>query len=183
MRLGFAVLLTASGLAGDLSGAAVQKTPAQKEQPIQIVSDRMEAFHDKRMVVFTGNAVATQGERTVRAERLTLFYKPKPDGQSRPGTGGTEDIERIEAKQNVRITEGERVVTGDEALFDQQTQQMTVTGNAVLREGANVIRGDRVVVFLEENRGVVYSGKNNRVTATVYPGEKQDSKPGSPARE
>jgi lipopolysaccharide export system protein LptA len=54
---------------------------------------------------------------------------------------------------------------------------MTVTGNAVLREGANVIRGDRVVVFLEENRGVVYSGKNKRVTATVYPGEKQDSKP------
>ena len=82
----------------------------------------------------------------------------------------------MEAKGHVTITEGERVVTGDEAVFEQDIQKITMTGDAVLREGANIVRGDRIVVFLDENRGVVESVENRRVTATIYPGETQEKK-------
>jgi len=41
-----------------------------------------------------------------------------------------------------------------------------------MREKKNVIRGDRIVVFLKENRGMVESFPSKRVTATVYPAEK-----------
>jgi lipopolysaccharide export system protein LptA len=51
-----------------------------------------------------------------------------------------------------------------------------MTGDAVLREGANVVRGDRIVVFLNENRGLVDGGENRRVTATIYPGESEEKK-------
>jgi lipopolysaccharide export system protein LptA len=176
---GLAIILSLVGLSGDLFGAVSQKAPVKpvkKEQPIQIVSDRLEVFNDKRMVVFSGNAVATQGERTIRSERLILYYKEKTDGPSKPGAEGMKDLERVEAKGGVTITEGERIVTGEEAIFEQATQIITVTGNPVLREGENVIRGNRVIVFLEENRGVVESAKNKRVTATVYPSEKDDKK-------
>lgn len=152
-----------------------QRTGVEKDQPIQIVSDRMDAFNEKRMVVFSGNALATQGARTIRAERLTLYYR---DDQKRPGRsavgGGGEgagNLERVEAKGHVTITEGERIVTGEEALFDQDAQRITMTGSAVLREGDNIVRGDKIVVFLNENRGVVEGAENRRVTATIYPGE------------
>jgi lipopolysaccharide export system protein LptA len=69
-----------------------------------------------------------------------------------------------------------RVVTGDHAIFYQDTQQVIMTGNAVMRDGKNVIRGDRIVVFLDENRGVVESDENKRVTATIYPNEKKEEK-------
>lgn len=174
--LSLAILLSLAGPTCELFGAA-QKAPVKREQPIQIVSDRMEAFHDKRMVVFTGKAVATQGERTIRSERLILYYKEKSGGPAKPGTEGVQDLERVEAKGGVTITEGDRIVTGEEGLFEQETQKMIVTGNAVMKEGTNVIRGEKIVVFLEENRGVVESGENKRVTATVYPAEKQDKKP------
>ena len=54
-----------------------------------------------------------------------------------------------------------------------------MTGGAVMREGASVIRGDRIVVFLDENRGVVESTEKGqgRVTATIYPGDHREKKP------
>ncbi|MBN2437699.1 MAG: lipopolysaccharide transport periplasmic protein LptA [Deltaproteobacteria bacterium] len=159
--------------------AETKKKPGiGKNQPIQIVSDRLDAYNEKRMVVFSGNAVATQGARTIRADRLTLYYKEnrRTDGRSTAEVEGTGDLERVEAKGHVAITEGERVVTGEEAVFEQDIQRITMTGGAVLREGANVVRGDRIVVFLDENRGMVESTQNGRVTATIYPGETQEKK-------
>ena len=159
-------------------GQTKQKPRIEKDQPIQIVSDRLDAYNEKRMVVFSGNAVATQGTRIIRAERLTLYYREdrKAAGRSTAGIEGTGNLERVEAKGNVTITEGERVVTGDEAVFEQDAQKITMTGSAVLREGANIVRGDRIVVFLNENRGVVESTENRRVTATIYPGETEEKK-------
>jgi lipopolysaccharide export system protein LptA len=163
---------------GGAPGATKQKPRIDKNQPIQIVSDRMDAYNEKRMVVFSGNAVATQGARTIRADRLTLYYKEnkKTDGRPAVEVEGTGDLERVEAKGRVTITEGERIATGDDAVFEQDIQKITMTGSAVLREGANIVRGDRVVVFLDENRGVVESLENRRVTATVYPKENEEKK-------
>ena len=163
---------------GGALGETKTNARIEKDQPIQIVSDRMEAFNEKRMVVFSGNAVATQGARIIRADRLSLYYREdrKASGRSPATVEGTGNLERVEAKGHVTITEGERVVTGDEAVFEQDAQKITMTGDAVLREGANVIRGGRIVVFLNENRGVVDSGDNRRVTATIYPGESEEKK-------
>ncbi len=155
-----------------------QKTQVEKKEPIQIVSDRMDAYNEEKVVVFYGNAVATQGARTIRADRLTLYYKQDANTSagSTAGLESTGNLEKVVANGKVSITEGERVATGDEAVFLQDVQKITVTGNAVLREGTNVVRGDRVVVFLDENRGVVESLENRRVTAIIYPKEEEKKK-------
>jgi len=166
-------------LIDDTRGAEKPKPTIDREQPIQITSDRLDAYNEKRMIVFTGSAVATQGQRTIKSDRLTLYYREEKKAEKPPKTemGGIGNLEKLEAKGNVTINEAERVVTGDEAVFEQDAQKITVTGNAVMREGANVVRGDRIVVFLEENRGVVESSKNERVKATIYPSEKREKKP------
>ncbi|HUV06262.1 MAG TPA: LptA/OstA family protein, partial [Spirochaetia bacterium] len=150
----------------------------ERDQPIQIVSNRLDAYNEKRMVVFSGNAVATQGERTIRSDVLTLYYKEenKAAAPSTGEAGGPGDVERVEAKGHVTISEGDRIVTGDEAIFEQDAQKITVTGNAVMREGANIIRGYRIFVFLDENRGVVEGTQDSRVTATIYPGDLKEKK-------
>jgi lipopolysaccharide export system protein LptA len=86
------------------------------------------------------------------------------------------DLDQVEAEGHVTITQTSRVVTGDYAIFYQDTQKIIMTGNAVMRDGKNVIRGDRIVVFLDENRGVVESDEKKRVTATIYPNEKKEEK-------
>jgi lipopolysaccharide export system protein LptA len=163
---------------GEIRGGAKQKPKIERDQPIEIVSDRLDAYHEKRMVVFSGNAVAKQGARTIRSDRLILYYKEglKTAGPSNRETEGMGDLERVEAKGQVTISEGDRIVTGNEAVFEQDSQKITMTGSAVLREGANIVQGERIVVFLDENRGVVESAENGRVKATIYPVEKQEKR-------
>jgi len=176
--IGLGFLFAVFGQSINVHGQTKPKPKVERDQPIEIVSDRLEAYNEKRMVVFSGNAVATQGGRTIRADVLTLYYKEgkqtavPPSGESE----GPGELERVEAKGHVTISEGDRIVTGDEAVFEQDAQKITMTGNAVMREGANIIRGDRVFVFLNENRGVVEGTANKRVTATIYPDEAKDKK-------
>ena len=168
-------LFTVIGNPAGLWGQIKTKAAVDRNQPIQVDSDRLEAYNSQRMVVFSGNVVAVQGLRTMHADRLTIYYKDdkKTSAASAVSEQGYGDIEKMEAKGNVVITEGERVATGDDALFEQDAQKITMTGNAVLKEGKNIIKGNRVIVFLEEDRGVVERGENKRVTATIYPKEKQ----------
>jgi len=153
---------------------------AEQNQPIQIVSDRLDAYSEKKLVVFSGNAVATQGNRVIKSDNLFLYYRDRPQDKDVADAAArlskTGDLDRVEAKGHVTITEGNRIVTGNDAVYYQDTQKIVMTGNAVMREGENIIRGDRIVVLLNENRGIVESEANKRVTATIYPKESREKK-------
>jgi lipopolysaccharide export system protein LptA len=150
-----------------------------KDLPIEIVSNRLDAYHEKRLVVFSGDAVATQGGRTIKADRLSVYYKKNQAPAQTIGSKrleGTGDLDRIEAKGRVTVTEGDRVVTGHDAVFDHDAQKITMTGNAVMQEGQNIIHGETIVVYLKENRGVVEGAENKRVKATIYPKNEEGKK-------
>jgi lipopolysaccharide export system protein LptA len=152
-----------------------------KGGPIEITSDRLDAYNEKKMVVFSGNVVATQQDKTIYADTLNIFYKkepgsqPKPQAKKKPETAGGE-LDRIEAVGNVRIVQLNRIVTGEKAVYFQNEQKIIVTGDPVLKEGENVIKGDRVVVLLDENKGIVESSKQKRVTAVINPPEHEKDK-------
>lgn len=159
------------------SAVARRKSKIDANQPIKIVSDRLDAYNEKKLVVFSGNAVATQADRVIRSDKLLLYYRKDTDKteKSAPKSAGEMgELEKIEAKGRVSVTQGEKIVTGDDAVFFQDTQKIVMTGNAVMREGRNIIRGDRIVVFLDEDRGIVESGANKRVKATIYPEDEKD---------
>ncbi len=139
--------------------------------PIQITSDRLDAYDDKGLVLFSGNVVATQDNTVIHADELYIYYDKKKS-TGKPLAGATTDagkIERIELKGNVTMERDERTVSGDRAIFYNADQKIIVTGNSVMSEGDNVIKGERITVFLEENRGVVDGSGGERVTATIYP--------------
>ena len=178
------VLLFCCWMLSPLSGVSgkeinPKKNLVDRNTPIQITSDRMHAYNDKGMVVFDGNAIAVQGDRTIRSETITLFYKKKAESGEKGDAADirkNSDLDRIEARGNVRVTQGERVATGNEAVYLQDAQKIVIKGNAVLSEGKNVIRGEQVVVFLNENRGEVIN-PGGRVSATIFPSEKKEKKP------
>ena len=151
----------------------------QSDEPMEITSDRMEAFNEKKLVVFSGNARVTQGNIMLKADKLLLYYKKEADKAGKKdkiGTIETEktgDLEKIEARGNVSLIQGERVARGDEAVYFRESNKIVMTGNAVLNEGKNSIKGDRVIVFLNENRGVVESDAHKQVKAIIYPQDRK----------
>lgn len=173
----FSLALIVFSLMSYVAVEGAQKSTAEKNKPIEITSNRLDAYSDKRLVVFSGNAKARQGDYTIQSDRIMLYYRgelQQPDTLSRGGVPGSEGIDRIEAKGNVTITQGERMVKGDSAVFFQNSRTIVVSGNAVMHEGRNVIHGNKIVVFLDENRGVVEGGRNEKVKATIYPEEKKE---------
>ena len=66
-------------------------------------------------------------------------------------------------------------------MFEQGARTLVLTENPVLHDGANEVSGDRVTVFLDENRSVVEGGRK-RVKATVFPNQEGavDSANGTP---
>jgi hypothetical protein len=86
----------------------------QSDEPIEITSNRMEAFNERKLIVFSGNAIAKQGNKSLKADELNLYYKKEPDKKVKIGTTETEAtgaLEKIEAKGNVSLTQGERIAT------------------------------------------------------------------------
>ena len=159
--------------------AQKKKESLDRKQPIQITSDILEYFNDRRLVVFSGNAVAVQGDVVIRSDKLLLYYKKAAD-EEKPKEAQdlqqTGDLERIEAKGRVNVTKGTRVATGDEAVYEQDAEKIIMTGNAVMREGKNVVRGHKITLLMREDRGIVEPQERKRVTAVIYPSEKKEGK-------
>jgi len=148
----------------------------QSDEPMEITSNRMEAFNENKLVVFSGNAMVKQGNKVFKSDKLLLYYKKEPDKKEKVGKIETEkygDLEKVEAKGNVSLTQGQRMATGDEAIYFRDSGKVILTGNAMLSEGKNSIKGDRVIVFINENRGVVESNSKKQVKAVIYPQEKK----------
>ena len=80
----------------------------------------------------------------------------------------TSRVQNIVAVGNVRIDQGARWAVGGQAVFDQGQRTLVLTQNPVLHDGPNVVAGDRVIVYLDENRSIVEGGRK-RVKAVLYP--------------
>ena len=65
-----------------------------------------------------------------------------------PGPNGEQRIKRLEARGNVVVTQKEQTATGELGIFDMKTNTVTLTGNVVMTQGQNVLRGNRLVVDL-----------------------------------
>ena len=146
------------------------------DEPMEITSDRMEAFNEKKLVVFSGNAKVTQGNSILKSDKILLYYKKNSDKNDQDGSAGTDptgELDKVEAMGNVSLIQGERTASGDEAVFFRESSKVILTGNAVLKEGKNIIKGDRVIVFLDEDRGVVESDTSKQVKAIIYPQDRK----------
>jgi len=82
------------------------------------------------------------------------------------------DLEKIVASGHVVITQKDVLATGNEAVYYQDTARFVMTGNPVLQQEKSVIKGCRVIIQVDENRGRVEQcadENSGRVTAIIHP--------------
>jgi lipopolysaccharide export system protein LptA len=131
--------------------------------PIDITSDTVEADQKQNKVTFKGNVVAKQEDVTLYANTLLIIYDPE-----------TKKLKEIIAIGNVKVVQLDRRATGQKATFDQDENKVVLDGDAVVREGTNVIRGERITFYVEEERSVVEPGKGGRVSTSITPPPKEE---------
>ncbi|MFK5926522.1 MAG: lipopolysaccharide transport periplasmic protein LptA [Desulfuromusa sp.] len=134
-----------------------------RNQPIEITAQQLEVLQQQRQSIFTGEVVAKQGEMTLYAEKLLVFFQ-KDQNQ----------VERLEAIGKVRVIQLDRVATAEKAVFYQAEETLVLIGNAEVTQGKNTISGDEITLYLKENRTLIKSSGKSRVKAIIVPEKKQE---------
>jgi lipopolysaccharide export system protein LptA len=160
---------------------ALQGFSQNRDKPIKINSATLEVRDKDKMAMFSGDVHLVQGDTGMRSETLVVFYDDNPP--SKPATpsvsttkGGpqqNQQIKRVEAKGNVMVTQKDQTATGNLGVFDMRANTVTMSGNVVISQGQNVVRGDTLTVDMTTGVSRIACGKaheNCRVTGLFVPG-------------
>jgi lipopolysaccharide export system protein LptA len=131
-----------------------------KKDPIYITADWMEVDQNKNTITYKGRVVTIQADMTMRSEALIAYYDPE-----------TKQMKQIVAEGKVNATQGNRIATGEKAVFDDKSKTVTFTGNPVMRQGNSQITGTKVVYYMDQDRAIAEGDDKVRVQATIFPEE------------
>jgi lipopolysaccharide export system protein LptA len=116
--------------------------------PIDFAADRIEVQDRADRALLTGNVNVTQGSLSLSAARLTVAYTGGI-------TEGRPDVNRLDAAGGVVVRSPSETARGAFATYDLNRRIITVVGDVTLNQGANVLRGGRLVIDLNSGRSVM----------------------------
>lgn len=131
-----------------------------KKDPIYITADWMEVDQTKNTIIYKGRVVTVQTDMTMRSEILTAYIDPE-----------TKKMKQIIAEGKVNATQGNRVATGEKAVFDDAAKTVTLTGSPVMRQGNSQVSGVKIIYYTEQDKAVTEGDGKVRVQATIFPEE------------
>jgi lipopolysaccharide export system protein LptA len=153
-------------------GAAKAKERDDRSQPLTVDADRMERFGKENLVIFTGNVVARQNNSVQYADRTEVYFDEKGDRVLRAISTGSVRI----------ITRDCNTGTAKRAEYYDLEQRIVLIGNARVWQDDNVVSGDKITIYLSQDRSVVEGG---RVKGIFYPredGKKDGQKDAQPRK-
>jgi lipopolysaccharide export system protein LptA len=124
------------------------KQTTDKREPIVITASRMEADKLGDKVTFKGDVTLKKEDMTLTSDSMIVFY----DSPSR-------GINEIEALGNVVVRKEGRVALSKRASYYSKEEKIVLTGDARIIENENQLGGDRITLFMRDDRSVVEGGR------------------------
>lgn len=142
------------------STASFSGSESFSRRPLDIDADRMEALAEGHRLLFYGNVEVRGGETRLFADEVEARIDPEG-----------EVIRQLTAKGNVKLQQEGRVAYSEEALFEGGSNQIILFGHPELWWGESFIRGERIVVLLDENHVRVEKARGSIDASTFEKGE------------
>ena len=141
------------------AGAAKAPRGADPNQPVNVDADKLESDQKQGLVIFTGNVIAQHNGSTQYADRMEVYLDSQSNRVLRTVSTGSVKI----------ITRDCRTGTAQRAEYYDAEQRVVLIGDARVWQDENVVTGDRITIYLAEDRSVVESGAQGRVKGVFYP--------------
>ncbi|WP_181703491.1 LptA/OstA family protein [Chthonobacter albigriseus] len=157
---------------------AFQGLGVSGDQPINFEAESLEVRDQDAMAIFSGNVVVRQNQTVLKTAKLTVFYERDETaaGAAKPAENQQQQVRRLEAEGDVLVSSGPQTASGNNAVFDTKAQTILVSGNVVLTQGDNVIRGPRLVINVATGQAKMEGG---RVQMLIEPKSLQQSQAGN----
>ena len=152
--LAFTLLVAPPGFSQE--GKKKKFSNKDRQEPIEVTSDRMRSENGGQKIIFSGNVVIVQAGMAITADIMEVYNTPDK-----------KQTEEIVAIGNVDIVRGKKRMKGDRAVYLYQLQKIILTGSpkAIAWEGNDTIEGREMIFLIEKDRFVV----NERVRAKLFP--------------
>lgn len=155
-----------------VEGPRLKPEEDERNAPVVVDADQMESLKKEGLVIFTGNVVARQNNSIQYADRMEVYLDERG-----------ERVLRTVSTGNVRvITKDCRIGTARRGEYDDLEQRVVLIGNARVWQDDNVVTGERITMFLAEERSIVQGGKQERVKAVFHPQSEEQRKGAAPCR-
>ncbi len=119
---------------------------ADDQRPLEITADKALEWNqtDKTYIART-NTMAKQGDISVKADLLTASYAGV--------NGSTSDITTLTAEGNVILSTATDTATGDKAVYDVTTGQVTLSGSRpkITQNNKNTLQSDQIIVWTKNS--------------------------------
>ena len=143
----------------------ISKTLANEIIPVDIVADEMQWNDNNKIAYAIGNAIATQGEKKISADKLIVHLDKEEDNN---------EIILIEAEGNVIFNNEKEVATGKIAKYNFIENNIIIENSVTLKKDDNIMKGEFLVMDL--NTGVSQISSNsdtNKVKMRFIPKKAQ----------
>jgi len=117
-------------------------------EPMVVTSARMEADELGNRVTFIGDVILKKEAMTLTSDHLVVFYDPASKG-----------VREIEALGNVVVRKDGRIAHANKAIYYSKDEKIILTGEARINENENQLGGERITLFMRNDRSIVESGK------------------------
>ncbi len=153
--------LAATLVAALLAPAAALALSSDREQPIQIEADSAEADDAKRITIYKGDVIITQGTLRITGDHVTIYYDANGDFTEMITLGNPARFHQLpdgkpDADANYQRARASRME------YYKQSDTIVLLGNAVYGQGGDQVAADRID----------YDSKNSRMKARTMTAEK-----------
>jgi lipopolysaccharide export system protein LptA len=135
---------------------------ANSAQPISIEALQFEMLLAERKAVYTGDVEATQGDYTINADELVVFFDEDNKITVMQATG-------TPAALTDQITQPSLLITGDELDYLFVESIVRANGNGILKQGEDFVRAETIVYDLDAQSARATGGGDERVRVTLAP--------------
>jgi lipopolysaccharide export system protein LptA len=131
-----------------IAATSVEGRPGKNvREPLIITSNSMNAEKLGDKVTFTGKVTLKKEGMTLTSDVMIIYYDI-----------GSKDIRKVEAHGNVIVRKEGRVAFSNDALYSNLQETIVLTGNASIIENENRIGGEKITLFLADDRSIVEGG-------------------------
>ena len=132
---------------------------SQNSEPTQVLLLASRAVLDNRkhQAMFEGNVEMerTPGDLYIHAGKITLHLNE------------SQELQFIQAVQEVCFEQPGRVAKADQASFDEITQIILLEGNAEVQSGQYHLQGNSINLYLDVNKGIAQGDNKAPIQMTV----------------
>ncbi len=166
--------------------AATEPARAPEDRTTTITSQKMTVRNAENKAIFEGAVILVKGALTVHSDVMVVFFKPqeapageKPDPArdkpvpppaAKPGardempTLGNKSVSMIEATGKVvTIEKNDGRATCRKAVYFGDEDKLVLTGDPVAWEKGTRVAGNKITMYLAEDRSVVEGGSRVRI--------------------